>query len=137
MDVHLKVLHGKPRGHCLRFGPGEFVFGRGPECHVRPNSELVSRQHCMLKVLSDGALSIRDLGSANGTLVNGARLLGERPLQIGDTLQVGPVVLQVVRPPTVPGPSAPDTMRKPNPAASETAVLDLNETCADTPSLPS
>ena len=134
MDVHLKVLHGKPRGHCLRFGPGEFVFGRGPECHVRPNSELVSRQHCMLKVLSDGALSIRDLGSANGTLVNGARLLGERTLQVGDTLQVGPVVLQVVRPTGTP---APDTMRKANPVSSETAVLDLNETCPDGPSLPS
>jgi len=134
MDVHLKVLHGKPRGHCLRFGPGEFVFGRGPECHVRPNSELVSRQHCMLKVLSDGALVIRDLGSANGTLVNGARLLGERTLQVGDTLQVGPVVLQVVRPTGTP---APDTMRKANPVSSETAVLDLNETCPDGPSLPS
>jgi pSer/pThr/pTyr-binding forkhead associated (FHA) protein len=88
----------------------------------------------MLKVLSDGALVIRDLGSANGTLVNGARLLGERTLQIGDTLQVGPVVLQVVRPTGTP---APDTLRKANPVSSETAVLDLNETCPDGPSLPS
>ncbi len=134
MDVHLKVLHGKPRGHCLRFGPGEFVFGRGPECHVRPNSELVSRQHCLLKVQNDGALLIRDLGSANGTLVNGARLLGERPLQIGDTLQVGPVVLQVVRSPTAP---PPDTVRKATPVVDETVAIDLGDTRPDTPSFPS
>jgi pSer/pThr/pTyr-binding forkhead associated (FHA) protein len=98
VDVHLKVLHGKPRGHCLRFGPGEFVFGRGPECHVRPNSELVSRQHCLLRVRNDGHLSVRDLGSANGTLVNGDRVLGERELNDGDKLQVGPVVLEVMLP---------------------------------------
>jgi pSer/pThr/pTyr-binding forkhead associated (FHA) protein len=96
MDVQLKVVRGKPHGHCLRFGPGEFVFGRGPECHVRPNSELVSRQHCLLKVQPNGGLSVRDLGSANGTLVNGARVIGERPLQNGDVLQLGPVVLQVI-----------------------------------------
>ena len=96
MDVQLKVLQGKPHGHCMRFGPGEFVFGRGPECHIRPNSELISRQHCLLKVQLDGQISIRDLGSANGTLVNGARVLGEQPLQDGDRLQLGPVVLQVL-----------------------------------------
>ena len=117
MDVQLKVLHGKPHGHCLRFGPGEFVFGRGPECHVRPNSELVSRQHCMLKVQRDGALSVRDLGSANGTLVNGARVVGELPLQNGDTLQLGPVVLQVLI----------------NPSITETAMVHLEQTAMDIP----
>jgi pSer/pThr/pTyr-binding forkhead associated (FHA) protein len=96
MNVHLKVVQGKPHNHRLHFSVGEFFFGRGPECHVRPNSELVSRQHCMLKVTADGALSIRDLGSANGTLVNGRRVVGERPLATGDVLQLGPVILQVV-----------------------------------------
>lgn len=104
MDIQLKVLHGKPHGQCLRFGPGEFVFGRGQECHVRPNSDLVSRQHCMLKVQSNGTLSVRDLGSANGTLVNGTRVVGELLLDDGDRLQVGPVVLQVIRPTPPPVP---------------------------------
>ena len=98
MDVHLKVLRGKPHGYCLRFGPGEFVFGRGPECHIRSSSELISRQHCLLKVQPDGTLSLRDLGSANGTLVNGARVVGRCMLHDGDTLQLGPVVLQVMIP---------------------------------------
>ena len=95
MNVHLKVVHGKPHGHCVPLHPGEFVFGRGPECYVRPNSELVSRQHCLVKLAEDGALSVRDLGSANGTLVNGRRLIGETTLQTGDRLQLGPVILEV------------------------------------------
>ncbi|MCI0683699.1 MAG: FHA domain-containing protein [Gemmataceae bacterium] len=120
MDIHLKVLHGKPRGHCLRFGPGEFVVGRGPECHIRPNSELVSRQHCLLRVHSNGHLFVRDLGSANGTLVNGHRILGERELADGDKLQVGPVVLEVVLPEcAVP--------------TAETAEIKLENTSGDMP----
>jgi pSer/pThr/pTyr-binding forkhead associated (FHA) protein len=95
MDLRLKVVRGKPQGHCLAFPNGEFMFGRGPECDVRPNSDLVSRQHCLLHITSDEVL-IRDLGSRNGTLVNGALVLGERKLAHGDTLQIGPLVLEVL-----------------------------------------
>ena len=95
MDVQMKVLQGKPHGHCLRFAKGEFIFGRGPECHVRPNSDWVSRQHCLLRVADDG-VSLRDLGSSNGTLVNGLLVTEERRLHDGDTLQLGPLVLQLL-----------------------------------------
>jgi pSer/pThr/pTyr-binding forkhead associated (FHA) protein len=95
MDVQMKVLQGKPRGHCLRFAQGEFIFGRGPECNVRPNSDWVSRQHCLLRVGED-CVFLRDLGSSNGTLVNGQLVTEERRLYDGDTLQVGPLVLQLL-----------------------------------------
>jgi predicted component of type VI protein secretion system len=94
MNVKLLVVHGRPRGKSLLFPPGEYVFGRGTECHIRPNSDWVSRQHCMLRVLPD-VLLIRDLGSRNGTLVNGVRVVGEQSLQQGDMLQVGPLVFEV------------------------------------------
>lgn len=96
MDVEMLVVQGRPHGKHLRFHDGEFVFGRGPECHIRPNSEWVSRQHCMLRVSNAGAI-IRDLGSTNGTLVNGTRIVGDCCLNPGDTLQVGPLVFQVTR----------------------------------------
>lgn len=95
MDVQMIVLQGKPHGHCLRFSKGQFVFGRGPECHVRPNSDWVSRQHCLLRV-EDDAVSLRDLGSSNGTLVNGQLITEECALHDGDTLQLGPLVLQLL-----------------------------------------
>jgi pSer/pThr/pTyr-binding forkhead associated (FHA) protein len=108
MQLRLKVIHGKPQGHCLAFPRGDIMFGRGPECDVRPNSDLISRQHCMVRVEEDGAV-IRDLGSRNGTLVNGQLVQGERKLAHGDTLQLGPVMLQVILDGTAPDPSLCDT----------------------------
>jgi len=99
MAIQLQVVLGKQRGKHLTFAPGEYVFGRGPECHVRPNSELVSRQHCMLTVARD-SVCIRDLGSANGTLVNGGRVREEQALFDGDRIQLGPLVLLVKIPHT-------------------------------------
>ena len=52
---------------------------------------------------------IRDLGSRNGTLVNGQLVLGERKLTHGDTVQLGPVVLQVILDGAEPIPSTRDT----------------------------
>jgi pSer/pThr/pTyr-binding forkhead associated (FHA) protein len=94
MQVKLIVVRGQPQGKCLVFPPGDFVIGRGEECHVRPNSSWVSRQHCILQVSSFGVV-LRDLGSTNGTLVNGTRVVGESPLAEGDEVQVGPLVFEV------------------------------------------
>jgi pSer/pThr/pTyr-binding forkhead associated (FHA) protein len=94
MRVRLLVVRGKPQGKSFSFPRGEFVIGRGSECHLRPNSSWVSRQHCMLRI-TEATASILDLGSVNGTLLNGRRLVGEQPLAHGDQLQVGPLVLKV------------------------------------------
>src|SRR5579862_823068 len=93
--VKLLVVQGRPEGKSLRFPQGEYVFGRGTECHVRPNSDWVSRQHCLLRITAEGAF-LRDLGSRNGTLINGARFVEERRLQHGDQVQVGPLVFEVL-----------------------------------------
>jgi pSer/pThr/pTyr-binding forkhead associated (FHA) protein len=45
--------------------------------------------------VGDKDVIIRDLGSTNGTLVNGCLLVGERSLQDGDRVQLGPLVLEV------------------------------------------
>lgn len=94
MNVKLLVVHGRPQGKSFLFPAGEFLFGRGTECHIQPNSEWVSRQHCLLRVGPEG-VSVRDLGSRNGTLVNGSRVVGERALDHGDQLQVGPLVFEI------------------------------------------
>ena len=94
MDVKLVVIHGRPANKSLVFPRGAYVFGRGSECHIRPNSDWVSRQHCQLLVAAD-SVSIRDLGSRNGTLVNGERVMGQRGLTDGDRLQIGPLVFEV------------------------------------------
>ena len=94
MEVKLLVVHGRPERKSLVFPRGSYVFGRGAECHIRPNSEWVSRQHCQLLVTTETA-TIRDLGSRNGTLINGERVLGTRDLADGDQIQIGPLVFEV------------------------------------------
>jgi pSer/pThr/pTyr-binding forkhead associated (FHA) protein len=132
MAIKLLVIQGKPQGKCLLFRVGrEYIFGRGAECHIQPNSDWVSRQHCMLRVTSEGTL-IRDLGSRNGTLVNGVRLLGgaERPLRHGDQLQVGPIVFEVLDLKEADeGPASSVIAKKTAPANSgETRVLKVDDT---------
>src|SRR5437879_5853864 len=94
MTIRLRVVQGRPNGKNLSFDHGEFIFGRGEECHVRPNSEWVSRQHCVLRVTRDAAW-IRDLASCSGTLVNGVRVTSEQALAQGDLVEVGPLVFEV------------------------------------------
>jgi len=58
-------------------GPAHCVLGRSRGCTLRlPGDVTVSRQHCLIEVEDDGAW-IQDLGSLNGTLVNGAKI-GQR-----------------------------------------------------------
>jgi pSer/pThr/pTyr-binding forkhead associated (FHA) protein len=95
MKVKLRIVQGRPEGKNMLFPHGEYVFGRGAECHVRPNSDWVSRQHCLLRVTTEGAF-LRDLGSRNGTLINGTRLVDEVALKHGDQVQIGPLVFEVV-----------------------------------------
>jgi pSer/pThr/pTyr-binding forkhead associated (FHA) protein len=119
MTVKLLIIQGRPEGKSLLFPEGEYVFGRGAECHVRPNSDWVSRQHCLLRVTEDGVF-LRDLGSRNGTLVNGVRLLAEARLGHGDQLQVGPLVFEVLLEDVAAGaPPCPE-------AAAETRVRSLD-----------
>jgi predicted component of type VI protein secretion system len=66
------------------------VIGRREDCDLRIPLGEVSRKHC--RILRDGdSLKLEDLGSSNGTFLNGQRVQ-EAILSPGDTLQVGPVV---------------------------------------------
>ncbi len=67
---------------------GETVLGRSPECQVTIDDPLVSREHA--KIIVDGDTAIcRDLGSRNGSKINGAALRGEIPLNDGDRIRIG------------------------------------------------
>ena len=73
--------------------PGEWILGRDPKASVRIDDSTVSRRHALLRVAAEAA-TIEDLGSKNGTLVNG-RKVGSRPTSLGDgdELQLGSVFM--------------------------------------------
>ena len=63
-------------------------IGRLSSAHLRLEDEKVSRIHSVVEVGADGAISIIDMGSAVGTLVNGQRV-NKGPLKDGDEIRVG------------------------------------------------
>lgn len=68
----------------------EVVIGRSAECELRVPSVAASRRHAAVVRRGDDVF-VRDLGSTNGTLVNGGKIAGERALQPGDRVEVGGV----------------------------------------------
>jgi pSer/pThr/pTyr-binding forkhead associated (FHA) protein len=89
MDARLKILTGPLSGQTISILAGKLLIGREDDCHLRSASEFVSRHHCVL-LLDEFTLRIRDLGSQNGTFVNGRRIVrGELILLDGDAVSVG------------------------------------------------
>ena len=122
MNYVLQVVRGRSASTTLKMADGVTTIGRHDDCLIRIKSSQVSRRHCELYEVAD-KLTIRDLGSSNGTFVNGKKVSGQQTLKHGDELTVGAVTLRVAQlgqpPVSRPGP-APDF----KPKAADTAVLD-------------
>lgn len=89
------VSAGVPSGHTVELRPsGEMIIGRARTCDVHLDHPTVSLRHARL-ITRDGVQLIEDLGSTNGTFINGHRIYpGElRPVNAGDEVRIGPVVL--------------------------------------------
>lgn len=74
---------------------GENIVGRSPHCAVVINNRRISRQHCALRV-EGNVLHVSDLGSSNGTWVNGAPVTDAARLSAGDLLELGEERLEVL-----------------------------------------
>jgi DNA-binding NtrC family response regulator len=84
-------LHGQVEGRALVavLALGENVVGSLPECDVYVPHPTVSRRHAVVRV-NGSSTALADLGSKNGTYVNGVRI-SEAELQVGDKIQFGAV----------------------------------------------
>jgi len=81
-----------PDGSRIVLGAEPIVIGRLPECTVALNDQNVSRRHAEIR-RSGSDVVVADLGSTNGTKVNGARVT-ERVLEDGDDITVGTTTLR-------------------------------------------
>jgi DNA-binding winged helix-turn-helix (wHTH) protein len=77
-------------GQREKLTPGEHQVGREPDCEVFLNHPDVSRCHARITVDGD-TVTVEDLASKNGTLVNGKKVTKSRKLVNGDTLTFGTV----------------------------------------------
>lgn len=94
-QAELRVISGKQAGSSIPLKEGKFIVGREEDCHLRPNSDLVSRHHCVFTVDEYG-IRLRDLGSTNGTFVNGERIKGGVTLNPGDKVSIGKLEFELV-----------------------------------------
>jgi S1-C subfamily serine protease len=91
MSIRLRVLSGALAGRELVLEKSIIVAGRHPLCDLRFDAERdrdVSTRHAEIRAAGD-AWVVRDLGSTNGTYLNGERIVHERALSAGDALAFG------------------------------------------------
>lgn len=93
----IEVPEGTPTtliGKVLKLKSLPATVGRGQDASLVIQHRKLSRLHCRF-YLSDESLHVRDLGSTNGTAVNGVLAMGAQALQVGDHVSLGGVVFQV------------------------------------------
>ena len=77
-----------PSGERVDITETPIVIGRLPECRVSVNDSNISRRHAEVR-MTPTAYVVIDLGSTNGTMVNGVKIAGEQRLRDGDIISVG------------------------------------------------
>ena len=83
--VHFRLRY---RAHDIELPLGDFVVGRSEECQLSLDDAMVSRKHATFHV-TPLAVTLKDLGSRNGVVLNGEKLKGDRILVDGDRVSIG------------------------------------------------
>src|SRR3954464_7760447 len=127
--MQLTITAGADAGKAVQVQGNEFTIGREAGCDLVIADGKASRRHAALRPLPDGRATLYDLGSSNGTFVNGQRvqsvlLNGGEQIQIGDTVLVpgGPAAQPGARGPPSPGrpvPAAPAPLQAPPPPQAQ------------------
>ena len=123
MDVNLVLFKKNGSQKIFSLPSSVTVIGRRRDCDLQIPLTRVSNRHCQLN-RDQGVLKVRDLGSRNGTYLNGERI-DEAVVQPGDYIGVGPItfVLQID--------GQPETIAQPDSLAPEQPLQ--NTPTKDTP----
>jgi hypothetical protein len=122
MTAVLLVTQGPITGQRLEL-EGELVIGREGAAVTIDDSEL-SRRHAAVRPV-EGGIEIEDLGSLNGTFVNGQRITAPTRVTGGDSIKLGQSVLELeagAAPPTVAAAVPAESVAPPTPKASASGV---------------
>lgn len=93
MDVNLIMFREDGSKRVFPLEPGANTIGRKDECNIRIPLATVSRRHAKVLV-EEGRVTLKNLGAANGTLLNKKRI-EEEELKPGDQITVGPIIFTV------------------------------------------
>jgi len=125
--MRLVVQSGNQQGQVFELARDFATIGRDARCDVMLADTAASRQHCQIRRDPKGWV-VQDLGSTNGTFVNGQRISGAQAVRPGDTIGVGKTLLRLEESPAVPppvaGPGVP-VHAAPSPSTSNTLLWVL------------
>jgi hypothetical protein len=93
-EIQLTIVDGPNSGREFELS-GAVVVGRDQSAGLVIDDPEASRRHASLSVDDDGKVSVEDLGSTNGTFVNGARISASRELARGDKVRIGTTVFEL------------------------------------------
>jgi two-component system cell cycle response regulator len=99
--TYLILISGGIPGAMLRLSPGGNRLGRSADNTIQLPDSSISRYHAFLGADDEGQVRLTDLGSTNGTFLNGRRLPDNTPVRVqdGDRLQFGAsVIVKFIRP---------------------------------------
>ena len=96
-EGELRILSGPGVGTAVSVWGGSATIGREPECDLQVLDSEVSRRHAKITI-RDGSASIDDLNSANGTYVDGERILTQYKLAPGDRIEIGEATIALTSP---------------------------------------
>jgi serine phosphatase RsbU (regulator of sigma subunit) len=87
-EFYLVAVEGPKMGRWIQLGETPIVAGRDPQLAITLSGKDVSRRHLLATVI-DGTVIVEDLGSTNGTFVDGQRITDRAALPVGSVLRVG------------------------------------------------
>src|SRR6516165_3698351 len=131
--ITLKVFRGNELVRTEQFNREIIKIGRLATAHLCLDDEKISRIHSVIEVAPDGAVSIIDMGSAEGTFVNGKKV-SRGALRMGDQITLGGLRI-VLEPPDAPkaneaAPAANHAVAAPHAAKTNGAAARAVETAA-------
>ncbi len=94
VPLTLKVFKGEQLISSKDFDRDLIKIGRLASAHLTIDDEKVARIHAVIDVAPDGTLSVTDMGTVEGTMLNGKRVM-KSPLSFGDAIQVGGTTIRI------------------------------------------
>ena len=94
--MKLEITSGPDAGRTANVSGDQFVLGREGSTNLVLRDAKASRRHASIRVLPDGRAELTDLGSRNGTFVNGQPLQGSTVLNGGEEIRIGDTTLRAV-----------------------------------------
>jgi hypothetical protein len=90
----LRIVQGPQTGDAAELEPGVVMIGRSADCQLVLDDDYVSTRHARV-VAGESGPYIEDLGSTNGTYVNGARITAPTAISLSDSLRIGKTMLKL------------------------------------------